>query len=157
MPRKIKEIERKFLVKKLPAEAKKAPRSSLRQGYLVANSDGAEVRIRQTDNACYLTVKSGKGLVRGETEIRIRQKQFNDLWPLTRGRRIRKDRYSLSHEGVPLEVDVYRGKNRGLVVAEVEFPSTAKARRFLPPDWMRREITGAAKYSNARLARGTKM
>jgi adenylate cyclase len=38
-------------------------------------------------------------------------------------------------------------------VAEVEFPNHASRRRFKPPRWFGREITGEKRYSNVRLAR----
>ena len=32
-----------------------------------------------------------------------------------------------------IEIDIYRGRHAGLVVAEVEFPDTASCRRFKAP------------------------
>src|SRR5439155_12877177 len=40
-----------------------------------------------------------------------------------------------------IEIDVYRGKHSGLVVAEVEFPDLATCREFKPPRWFGREVT----------------
>jgi adenylate cyclase len=39
------------------------------------------------------------------------------------------------------------------MVAEVEFPSLASCRKFKPPRWFGREVTGEKRYSNVRLAR----
>jgi CYTH domain-containing protein len=52
-----------------------------------------------------------------------------------------------------IEIDTYRGRNAGLVVAEVEFPTYAAARKFQPPSWFGREVTGEKRYSNVKLAR----
>jgi hypothetical protein len=49
------------------------------------------------------------------------KEQFESLWPLTQGRRLVKSRYFLKEKESMIEIDVYGGKNSGLVVAEVEF------------------------------------
>jgi len=51
-----------------------------------------------------------------------------------------------------IEIDIYRGRHAGLVVAEVEFPDIANCRRFKAPSWFGREVTGTKRYSNVRLA-----
>jgi adenylate cyclase len=38
------------------------------------------------------------------------------------------------------------------VVAEVEFPDRVSCRKFKPPSWFGREVTGEKRYSNVRLA-----
>jgi adenylate cyclase len=97
-------------------------------------------------------VKRGSGLSRQEEEIKLEPAQFEALWPLTEGRRLRKRRHSLGHGELTIEVDVYEGELSGLVVAEVEFPSEEDARRFEPPDWFDREVTGDEAYLNESLA-----
>ena len=74
-------------------------------------------------------------------------------WPATKGRRLRKTRYEIPWKNLKIEIDIYHGRNHGLVVAEVEFPNHASCRRFKPPRWFGREITGEKRYSNVRLAR----
>src|SRR5205814_1842600 len=103
--------------------------------------NGTEVRIRQEGKQYCLTIKSGQGKVRVEEELSIDRKRFDSLWPLTRGRRVRKVRYFASHHDTTIEVDVYRGKLKGLMTAEVEFADTKSARAFEPPDWLGREVT----------------
>ena len=57
-----------------------------------------------------------------------------------------------SVEKIMIEIDIYRGRHAGLIVAEVEFPDTASCRRFKAPWWFGREVTGTKRYSNVRLA-----
>jgi CYTH domain-containing protein len=111
------------------------------------------VRLRKKAKTASLTFKAGRGRAREEREITISQKQFAALWPATRGRRLRKVRYEVPWKNRTIEIDIYRGRNRGLIVAEVEFPNVASCRKFKPPEWFGREITGEARYSNVRLAR----
>ena len=147
------EIERKFLVRELPEDLDEHPHERIRQGYFVIGADGTEARVRRGDGGCFLTVKSGRGQTRTEVELPIPQRAFDSLWPLTRGRRVRKVRYHVPVDGGTAEVDVYRRKLKGLVVVEVEFNSEEEAAAFRAPDWFGEEVTGDERYSNQSLAR----
>ena len=148
-----REIERKFLVEWLPDNFKQSRHFIIEQGYLATESAGRQVRLRerQTSTAS-LTFKVGRGSHREEREIKLSPKQFAALWPGTAGRRLRKVRYEIPWEDLLIELDIYRGRHAGLVVAEVEFPDTASCRRFKAPWWFGREVTGEKRYSNVRLA-----
>ena len=147
-----REIERKFLVEWLPDNLKQSRRFIIEQGYLATESAGRQVRLRKTGNTTSLTFKVGRGSHREEREIRLSPKQFAALWPGTTGRRLRKVRYEIPWEDLLIELDIYRGRHVGLVVAEVEFPDGASCRRFKAPWWFGREVTGEKRYSNVRLA-----
>ena len=148
-----REIERKFLIKRLPLEILRSQHFRIAQGYLANEPGGRHVRLRKKGKTASLTFKVGRGSSREEREIRLSLKQFATLWPATRGRRLRKTRYEIPWKSLKIEVDIYHGRNHGLVVAEVEFPNHASRRRFKPPRWFGREITGEKRYSNVRLAR----
>jgi CYTH domain-containing protein len=147
-----REIERKFLIKHLPVKILRARHARLAQGYLV-NERGRHVRLRKKGKAMSLTFKVGRGVAREEREIRLSPAQFAMLWPATRGRRLHKTRFEIPFKKLKIEVDIYHGRNHGLMVAEVEFPNQATRRKFKPPRWFGREITGEKRYSNIRLAR----
>jgi adenylate cyclase len=148
-----REIERKFLIERLPAGLKRARRYSIKQGYLAAESDDRHVRLRKKGKSASLTFKLVRGSsVREEREIMLTPKQFGALWPATVGRRLQKMRYEIPWNDVLIEIDVYGGKNKGLVVAEVEFRNRAACRKFKPPNWFGREVTGNKRYSNIKLA-----
>ena len=153
MPNSCREIERKFLVGDLPRDFDRSPRKKIRQGYVAVTEGGTELRVRKEGRRHLLTIKEGHGEDRGEQEVEITPAQFAALWPLTKGRRLRKVRYEVPHDGRTVQVDVYRGKLRGLVTAEIEFPDEDAARGFHPPDWLGREVTGDDHYSNQNLAR----
>ena len=148
-----REIERKFLIKLLPVQILRSRHFQLAQGYLANERGGRHVRLRKKARTASLTFKVGRGSAREEREIRLGPKQFAILWPATRGRRLRKTRYEIPWKNLKIEIDIYHGRNHGLMVAEVEFPNRASCRRFKPPRWFGREITGEKRYSNVRLAR----
>jgi CYTH domain-containing protein len=148
-----REIERKFLIKMLPPEILRARHFRLAQGYLANETGGRHVRLRKKGRTLSLTFKVGRGVAREEREIRLSPKQFAVLWPATRSRRLHKTRYEIPWKNLKIEVDIYHGRNHGLMVAEVEFPNHASRRKFKPPRWFGREVTGEKRYSNVRLAR----
>jgi adenylate cyclase len=145
------EIERKFLLPEVPAWLGKQESAEIEQGYLAVSSD-AEVRVRRRNGECTLTAKRGRGEVRDEAEIEITGGQFEELWPLTEGRRLRKTRHLVKGEGETIEVDVYGDELDGLVVGEVEFDSEESSQRFEPPRWLGQEVTGRDEYANESLA-----
>ena len=148
-----REIERKFLIKHLPVEILRSRHFQIAQGYLANEPGGRHVRLRKKAGTASLTFKVGRSSAREEREIRLSGKQFDILWPATRGRRLRKVRYELPWKNLTIEIDIYHGRNRGLMVAEVEFRNHASCRKFKPPAWFGREVTGQKRYSNVRLAR----
>ena len=85
-------------------------------------------------------------------EIELTSRQFRVLWPFTKGRRISKHRYRIPLGKHTIELDVFRGRNRGLKLAEVEFASVAASRRFRPEPWMGRDVTANPRFQNASLA-----
>ncbi len=146
------EIERKFLVKTMP-DLSNAQKTYIYQGYLTHSSDSVEVRLRQKDEQYFITVKSGSGMVRGERETSIEQKQFETLWPDTQGKRIEKHRWTGQLNTLEtFELDVFMGELESLVLVEVEFSSTKQADNFQPVDWFGREVTADKRYKNKALA-----
>jgi adenylate cyclase len=147
-----REIERKFLVRSLPGKLSAYPHKKIEQGYLAATRDGMQVRLRRAETSYSLTYKQNDGRSRIEREVELTPEQFAVLWPATNGKRLSKTRYEVPLNDLLVEVDVYRGRHAGLIVAEVEFASERAARQFEPPAWLGREVTGSTRYSNVRLA-----
>lgn len=154
MPRPSVERERKFLVDHVPAGLARFPHKQIQQGYLAIGPVGPEeVRIRRAAGRTVLTVKRGAGETRQEVEVPLPTAAARKLWPLTKGRRLSKTRYELPGRGGLIQVDVYGGPLRGLVIAEVERHSVRALRQFRPPAWFGREVTGRKAFSNSNLAR----
>ena len=148
-----REIERKFLIKELPPGLHRFQSYPIAQGYLANETGGRHVRIRKRGKSASLTFKVGRSTHREEREIKLSPQQFAALWPATAGRRLRKARYYIPWKGLTIEIDIYRGINKGLIVAEVEFENQTDCRRFKAPTWFGPEVTGVKRYSNVRLAR----
>ncbi len=146
------EIERKWIVDSLPDLSSITPKF-IRQGYLEDAADGSEVRVRECNDKFYLTTKSRGGIVRSESEKEISSEEFSWLWDKTLGHRIEKLRYCVPCGGHIVEIDVYQGPRKGLVIGEVEFLSLRDAERFSPPAWFGQEVTEDSSFKNRILAK----
>lgn len=145
------EIERKFLVSKVP-DLGGHEAVSIEQGYLTLADAGAEVRLRRKGDELLLTVKGGKGRERAEVELNVTEEQFDELWGLTEDKRLVKTRVTAPLGDFEVELDLFGGVLEGLIVAEIEFPDEASADSFEPPAWFGREVTGEDAYLNESLA-----
>ena len=144
------EIERKFLVKSLPADLEQYPCRRIQQAYLSADP---VVRVRRSDDAYWLTCK-GRGLLsREETEMPLTAEAYERLLAKAEGRLITKDRWLLPWGTYTIELDVFQPPLAPLMVAEVEFPTEEEALAFRPPDWFGEEVTYDPAYTNASLSR----
>lgn len=151
-PNSHREIERKFLVRRMPDALTQFPHTEIWQGYLVTAPGGLQVRMRKAGDKFSLTYKRGRGNAREEREIELTAEQFEILWPATEGRRLTKTRYDVPLAGRVVEIDVYSGRHQGLVVAEVEFEDEQSARDFKVPDWLGDDVSQDDRYSNQLLA-----
>jgi adenylate cyclase len=147
-----REIERKFLIRKVPDGLTSYSHAEISQGYLVSLDDGLQVRLRKSGDKYSLTYKRGTGNVREEREVALTVEQFEALWPATEGKRLVKTRYNIPLGERVVEIDIYHEKHEGLVVAEVEFEAEEAAKNFQPPAWLGDDVTGDPRYSNQLLA-----
>ena len=147
------ERERKFLVDRLPPEL--GPPTPIDQGYLAVDGH-VQVRVRRAGDRHTLTVKEGGGRDRTEVEVDVEPAVFDELWPMTERRRLRKDRHRVPLDGgLTAEVDVYLGPLAGFRVVEVEFDEDHDPDAFEPPAWFGREVTGDSRYGNIALSTAT--
>jgi len=147
------EIERKFLVKNDSFKAEARSASTLIQGFLSTHKKRV-VRIRVIDQKGYITIKgksSRDGLSRFEWEKEIPKKEAHLLLAIAEHPLIIKTRYRIPYGEHCFEVDVFDGENKGLTVAEIELQHEEDD--FLIPAWLGEEVTGQAKYYNAKLSK----
>lgn len=159
-----KEIERKYLVKK---NWKKLLESDtivhtidISQGYICAEK-GKIVRVRLNRDKSrdaisergYITVKSPtKGISRDEYEYEIPATDAKAMLKnLCISDIITKTRYVINSCGWLWELDVFKGKNAGLVTAEIELPSVKT--KYDLPCWIAGDISDNRKYSNSNLSK----
>jgi CYTH domain-containing protein len=150
---KVMEIERKYLIDRLPDGYERYPFHEIEQAYLCTDP---VVRIRRSDDEYYLTYK-GKGLlVREEYNLPLTKEAYLHLLTKADGIVLTKRRYLIPLAGTDrtIEMDLFSGRYEGLVLAEVEFEDEASALAFTPPAWFGRDVTFSGEYQNSKLSRG---
>jgi adenylate cyclase len=144
------ETERKFLVKGR-FEHLAVKKILIKQAYLSTNP-GRTIRLRIADDKGILTIKSNtsEGLLsRKEWEFEIPLKDAGELIKICLPGIIDKTRYHIPAGRHIFEVDVFHGKNEGLIVAEIELSSESE--EFERPEWLGEEVTGNPAYYNSNL------
>lgn len=144
------EIERKYLIRRLPENLSQYRCKKIAQGYICTNP---VVRIRKSDDEYYLTYK-GKGLMaREEYNLPLTQEGYEHMLPKIDGRLIEKSRYLIPLDGkLTAELDIFEGDLAPLIIVEVEFDSLDAANSFIPPEWFGEDVTESRKYHNSNLA-----
>lgn len=145
------EIERKFLVVNDSYLAKAESAEEISQGYLSTDPDRT-VRVRIYGNRGFLTVKTrNAGATRHEWEYEIPKDDARQMLCKAATGIVEKTRYVVPAEnGLFWEVDVFRGRHEGLVVAEIEIPEVDTC--FSLPSFIGEEVTGNPRYYNSNLS-----
>jgi CYTH domain-containing protein len=153
------EIERRFLVTGDAWKAHVSWMAEFRQGYLQSREDGLTTRIRLQQagsggEQAWLTIKAvpdgASVATRLEFEYAIPVADAEALLALSSWR-LEKQRHGLRLPGGEWVLDVFRGANAPLVIAEVELLHADQEVEI--PAWCGSEITGLHQLSNASLAR----
>ncbi len=145
------EIERKFLLKNNKWKTFATDRFVIKQGYLNTDKERT-VRVRVKGTKGFLTIKSKNiGMVRNEFEYEIPVRDAEQLILLCEQPIIDKTRYIIPKKDHIWEIDIFRGDNEGLAIAEVEL--THPEQKIPIPRWIGQEVTGDPKYYNSSLVK----
>ncbi|MCM1308026.1 MAG: CYTH domain-containing protein [Butyrivibrio sp.] len=145
------EIERKFLINKIPFELTDYARREIEQAYLCTEP---VVRIRRDGGDFFLTYKSKGLMVREEYNLPLTAEAYSHLLAKHDGIIITKTRYEIpERDGLTIELDVFGGEYDGLILAEVEFLSEEQALAYTPPEWFGEDVSLSEEYHNSSLSR----
>lgn len=140
------EIERKYLVKRLPDLSTIAPMEMER--YYLHSNENVEIRIQRVDQS-YSSEQKVKVSKNGRTkEVREITKTVFDELKQGASQAILRTSYDL---GRNLSIKIYHGAYEGLVRAEIEFANEKKAGAYQPEPWMGPEITDSPLGRDSRL------
>lgn len=147
------EIERKFLVKEIPFSLNGFKKRKIEQAYLCTEP---VVRIRQDNDNYYLTYKSKGFISREEYNLPLTKESYEHLLLKADGIILTKNRYEIPEkDGLIIELDIFEGEYKGLILAEVEFESEETANSYTPPEWFLQDVSMSGKYHNSTLSKGT--
>jgi adenylate cyclase len=160
------EIERKFLINNdaLIQLLEFLPHTSydIWQYYI---SENVRLRISTHSNGqevANFTIKTGSDslIVRNEYESFVSIEDARSLSNVLMKSKVglgsvRKSRHVFNHDGVvKWEVDIFHGKNEGLIIAEVEIPNREyDLGSALKMPWLGREVTDDERYYNSYLSK----
>lgn len=147
------EIERKFLVATDGWKKSVTKSTEIIQGYLSDDREAC-VRARIVDGKeGWLTVKGkGDGVSRPEFEYPIPAEDASEIIAMCGQRTLVKRRNIVPAGDLKWEIDVFRDRHEGIVLAEIELPSADHPVEF--PDWLGEEVTGDVQYLNQVMACG---
>ncbi len=143
------EIERKFLIGNMNLLAPLLMNGrTIEQGYLFATPDKS-CRIRLKGDRGFITFKFGESaFIRSEFEYEIPLLEAEALLRQC-SKVLSKTRFEVIVDSHVWEIDVFRGKLEGIVVAEIEL--THEDESFVLPDWVGEEVTEDKSYLNVNL------
>ncbi len=146
-----KEIERKFTV---TGDFRREILRSCRivQGYLSSVPERT-VRIRIREDKAFITIKGPgdpSGVSRDEWEKEISITDAEELLNLCEPGILEKIRHEIRVGKHIFEVDEFRGRNEGLIIAEVELSEADE--KFEKPSWIGKEVTGDKRFYSSYLS-----
>lgn len=145
------EIERKYLISKLPENISEYPFHIIEQAYLCTNP---VVRVRRQDEEYILTYKGDGLLAREEYNLPLNKEAYEHLLTKADGNVISKKRYLIPlNDHLTIELDEFYKPMNDLLLAEVEFPSLEEANAFVPPEWFGEDVTFDTAYHNSTMSR----
>lgn len=141
------EIERKFLINKMPSNLEQYKYHIIEQAYLCTEP---VVRVRMQDTDYYLTYKSSGLMAHEEYNLPLTEESYKHLLKKADGNIITKKRYLIPlDDTLTIELDVFKGVKDGLVLAEVEFDTEEQANQFTAPKWFGKDVTFLPEYHNS--------
>lgn len=132
------------------------PEMAVRIRNLLQEQPNAAVRVRTENDTAYLIVKGkeidGDPLSRPELDVVVNLNLANEILSAlcVPEQVVSKTRHLVPVGDMTWEVDVFHGRNAGLVVAEIEIPS--KDTTIVPPSWVGAEVSLDKRYSNLALS-----
>lgn len=151
------EIEKKYLVKAIPAIEKQWEKWEIEQCYLCSQP---VIRIRKKNEDYILTYKNHCNWntetplsVADEIEVPLTKEAFYHLKQKADGIVIRKTRYRIPYGDYIIELDIFHDTYKGFYLAEVEFPTVEQAEEFKAPDWFGQDVSGDFHYTNSYLSK----
>jgi adenylate cyclase len=136
------ELEKRFLVKSLPPEVFSAPSKEVIDQYIPKDAAHAYLRVRRNGDCMVITKKKMSDESKNhflEDTIVLTLDEWEVLSTLP-SKVLHKTRYFVEWNGFVLEVGVFQGLLKGLVLVDVEFTTPEHMNAFVPPDWFLAEV-----------------
>lgn len=144
------EIERKWLIKKLPENIEQYNYHLIEQAYLTTNP---VIRVRREDDTYYMTYKGSGLMAREEYNLPLTKEAYLTLKTKAEGNIITKKRFLIPIDPYTIELDVFEEPFAPLIIAEIEFPTVEEALSYKALDWFGEDVTNNTEYHNSTMSR----
>ncbi|MCX6702910.1 MAG: hypothetical protein NTW60_03535 [Candidatus Wolfebacteria bacterium] len=138
------ELEKTYLIKKLPERLADFPNREIIDIYIPEKSNHPVLRIRKKGNLFEITkkqpIQETDSSEQEEHTIKLSEEEFNSLAGIT-GKKARKIRYDYMYEGIKAEIDVFKDDLDGLALVDFEFTSPEAKNSFKIPDFCLIDVT----------------
>ena len=142
------EIERKFLIKELPSDFEGT--IHIKQYYLSNNKNMVQrLRIFNKETAIISFKEKTSKISKYEFEYNIPLEDAYKMISIANVPFIDKKRHIIHIDSLKWEIDEFLGKNKGLIIAEVELNTENQLINI--PSWIDKEVTNDKKYYNYNL------
>lgn len=136
----MQEIERKWLLNKVPASCREQNPIHYERHFIYSDN-GVEIRIQNKGDKYEFERKTETSdLSRTGVKFEITEEEYILLKQLSIAS-LERQSYIVNENGCTISIKEYLGKHKGLVRAEVEFSSEQSANEFVAPSWFGEEIT----------------
>ena len=143
------EIERKFLINHIPNGIENS--IHIIQYYLHIDENFVQrLRLFNHEKSILSIKQNCEGMSRHEFEYEIPFDDAKKIISMGSYKYVEKNRHIISIGSHLWEIDEFLGKNKGLVIAEIELQSENDDISF--PKWIDKEVTNQNKYYNYNLA-----
>jgi len=138
------ELEKTYLVKEIPPEIKGVIPTEILDIYIPSNTKHPILRIRKRGNNHSITKKKPihgtDSSEQSEETILLSEEEFTELSQI-KGKRLRKNRYTIKNDGITLDLDIFLDDLEGLVLVDFEFSSVEAKNSFVIPNWCVADVT----------------
>lgn len=137
------ELERTFLLKKLPKDIKNYKSVEILDIYFPTTISHPILRLRKKDNLFEMTKKApvkDDASEQREQTIPLSKEEFLELSAFP-GKRLRKIRYHYPINKYLAEIDVFLDDLKGLALADFEFSSVEEKEKFSMPEFCLADVS----------------
>lgn len=139
----MQEIEKTYLVKKIPDGLEECRRQEIWDMYLPKAAKHPKTRLRKIGEKFEMTKKERNydtASVQDEYTISLDRDEFEAL-AKAEGKELRKLRYYYDHDGVTGEIDLYLDAFEGLVTADFELETREELENFKLPTFCLADVS----------------
>lgn len=136
------ELEKTYLAKEIPKGINS--KKDMLDIYIPKSAIHPVTRIRKNGENYEITKKSPINKEdrskQNEDTIILSEQEYCELKELE-GKRLEKDRYLMKYKGKTAEIDIFKGKLKGLVLIDFEFETEKEKDDFQIPDFCLADVT----------------